>query len=312
MISYVSTLVGDSGDDDDEGSPKERHVMPYSNVMIPVYFIPLNPLYSNRKPPPNAARLTFESTVATSLSSFSAATLTNSESGMEQCLLLSVVEGRITVEPERVKPNEWWRQRRSSDFLRGLNRVKSRLDDMQLVFCPYDCPPGSRTSEFGYPDTLAGDLSNADHTFFTLVQCPTHSKGVSVPLVSPRGKDDPTFEEWDKFCDVMLRRNDRWANRTGSVSKAVWRGHVKGKSCWSGVIGEGVVAGRKDESCGRRKLMKIASFNEDVFDVEMDDYIELQRQAVYAVNLAVEGHCGWSDRAALLAHMGGALVKQER
>ena len=59
-------------------------------------------------------------------------------------------------------------------------------------------------------------------------------------------------------------------------------------------------------------IAKIAAMNEDAFDVEMDDYIELQRQAIYAATLAVEGHCGWSDRTAFLAHMGSALVKQER
>ena len=78
-----------------------------------------------------------------------------------------------------------------------------------------------------------------------------------------------------------------------------------------------------NSECGRRKLMLIGAreANSRTLDFEFaspsntnpnsSHYIPLQSQGSYAVNVVVEGHCGWSDRTRLALLLDTAVAKQQ-
>jgi len=133
------------------------------------------------------------------------------------------------------------------------------------------------------------------------------SSAIPIPVLANRGIDDPTWETLDQFVEDKLKRNPYRNQTTGKINKAVFRGEISGKSCWSGSPSS-IVSSSKD--CGRRKLMKKAAQRPDLIDFSFK-YLPLMEQEKFRLTFVAEGHCGWVDRLKFLLHMSPTAVLQE-
>ena len=314
----------------------QGELLSYSNYLKPEYLISVNKIYRAkgkltsspvvpkvREMAVLAASNMVGSLTAGSRGEFSASF--NSDPTFTDCLMITVLDGSVKVRENAPEEQMWWRERRKSAVVRMISRLanEGRIDDTKFIFCPGDCLGANvrnLDNDFGYPlhyglSTSQGHQRRAQAKggevapFFSVITC-DGARVAGLPVVIRRG-DDVEFSQWDNFTVRELLINSAYKGRGGRVGKAVFRGVAHGKSCWDGDAGGGTeISKGNGDRCGRRKLMKVAAANQDVFDVLPGDYIPLQVQEKYTVSLVVEGHCGWSDRTKYLAFMDNVVVKQ--
>jgi hypothetical protein len=265
-----------------------------------------------------------------------------------ECFLVSISPTNdITVHSpnERLYLTEsWWRTRRRLavlDLLLSVSRT-TKLPETSFIFCPTDCvganykaasagfpahyggldpkdnpPPPNSALNPGASSPFSSSSSSSSSTssaaihppppIFSQVTC-AETNVLPFPIFGARGSHDPRFENYDDFTNLFSA-----SNKT-SVDKAIFRGQVEGKTCWSGDPSEATGKAKLSE-CGRRKLLLIGAYHADAMDfdfasAESSNYIPLQEQSKYSANVVVEGHCGWSDRLRYMLIMDTVAVKQ--
>ena len=110
-----------------------------------------------------------------------------------------------------------------------------------------------------------------------------------------------------RFGDVRrISRATRGPAEVGYTAQ-VFRGKVKGKSCYRGSRDGYIAADRRPVEegvpCGRRRVVAAAA----AMPLKVDaahDYVPLLAQEEYRYQIIAEGHCGWSDRLRLALFMG--------
>uniref|UniRef100_A0A6S8BPF8 Glycosyl transferase CAP10 domain-containing protein n=1 Tax=Aureoumbra lagunensis TaxID=44058 RepID=A0A6S8BPF8_9STRA len=248
----------------------------------------------------------------------------------DDCVLFQLIHGEVYAIVNYKKLETWqnspfpWRARRRLAVFELLQRLAPKLQrDLEVVFCPHDCV--LTTNRANQPEKknfyAHHGASNENVLILSLVGC-AHSDSIPFPVFDVRTIDlNESLQNWDNVVSQHIIRNretsfPKWYHQQRD-HRAIFRGQVQGKSCWSGDSynqGIGPQSSILDQyglpSCGRRRLFSLGAKWPRRFDIDFDR-IPLLAQEVYRYQIYAEGHCGWSDRLKFLLFMGSAIFFQE-